>query len=215
MSASHRSPRTDGAVTRTRILDAAGELFATTGYAETTSKAIANHAGVDMASINYHFGSRDGLYQAVLIEAHARIVNQHDLQQLAQNTAMPARDKLRAIIDLISITSAHEQNWSPRVLARELLAPSSHFQVLEQQEILPKFLFMQHILSDITGIPQQDPALLRCALSVVGPCLMVFVLGRSIPGPLQALQTMPRAELVDHLTRFSLAGLDAIAQNAR
>ena len=62
--------RADGEVTRSRILEAAGELIALHGFAETPSKAIATQAGVDLASINYHFGSRGGLYQAVLIEAH-------------------------------------------------------------------------------------------------------------------------------------------------
>ena len=36
-----RGLRSDGEATRTRILEAAGELFATTGYAETPNKAIA------------------------------------------------------------------------------------------------------------------------------------------------------------------------------
>ena len=64
-----RGLRSDGEATRTRILEAAGELFATTGYAETSNKAIAAHAQVDLASINYHFGNRSDLYQAVLTEA--------------------------------------------------------------------------------------------------------------------------------------------------
>ena len=44
MSKARRAVRTDGEATRNRILEAAGELFAAGGYAETTSKAIAARA---------------------------------------------------------------------------------------------------------------------------------------------------------------------------
>ena len=55
--------RTDGQATRERILEAAGELFAAAGYAQTTAKAIAERAGVTLTLINYHFDGREGLYQ--------------------------------------------------------------------------------------------------------------------------------------------------------
>ena len=89
MTKPRRSARTDGELTRTRIMEAAGSLFAAAGYAETTSKAIAAKAGVDLASINYHFGSRRGLYQAVLVEAHRRVISFDDLQQVVEG-ALPA-----------------------------------------------------------------------------------------------------------------------------
>jgi TetR/AcrR family transcriptional regulator, regulator of cefoperazone and chloramphenicol sensitivity len=62
----HRSLRADGEATRAKILESAGRLFAAQGYAEATSKEIAADADVDLASINYHFGSRSGLYLTVL-----------------------------------------------------------------------------------------------------------------------------------------------------
>ena len=52
--------RKDGAETYLRILTAAGKLFAEQGFASTTNKAVAQHAQVDLASINYHFGNRSG-----------------------------------------------------------------------------------------------------------------------------------------------------------
>ena len=57
------------------MLAAAGEQFVVTGYAETSSKAIAGQAQVDLASINYHFGNRSGLYQAVLARCHAQLLD--------------------------------------------------------------------------------------------------------------------------------------------
>ena len=90
MTKAVRAQRSDGGATHSRILEAAGELFASTGFAETTNKMIAAQAEVDLASINYHFGSRNSLYQAVLLEAHNRFVSVESLRQLAASD-LPAK----------------------------------------------------------------------------------------------------------------------------
>lgn len=51
--------------TVTRILDAAQELFAEQGFAETSLRSITAKAGVNLAAVNYHFGSKKELIQAV------------------------------------------------------------------------------------------------------------------------------------------------------
>jgi AcrR family transcriptional regulator len=51
--------------TRDRILAAAEELFARTGVATTSLRAITALARVNLAAVNYHFGSKDGLVEAV------------------------------------------------------------------------------------------------------------------------------------------------------
>src|SRR3954469_24947558 len=95
-----RRQRADGTGTRDRILECAGELFAATGYAETTAKAIAAAARVDLASINYHFGSRTGLYQAVLVEAHRRLITLELLERLERADA-PATAKFERLIEVL------------------------------------------------------------------------------------------------------------------
>jgi AcrR family transcriptional regulator len=209
MRKASRTLRTDGEATRARILEAAGELFAGKGYADTTSKAIAAQAEVDLASINYHFGSRSGLYQAVLDEAHRRVVDVADLRQLVESP-VPAADKLRALIDhMIRNAASGAEGWHSAVLTAEFLAPSSHIQTLFQSVVPMKASLVAAILSEITGIPAQDPALLRCLLSVMAPCLLLQVGKRDIPTPAQAILKMPHEEVVEHFWRFALAGLEA------
>ena len=48
MTDAESNRRTDGEVTRMRILEAAGELFAADGYAQTTAKAVAERAKVSL-----------------------------------------------------------------------------------------------------------------------------------------------------------------------
>lgn len=50
-----------------RILDAAELVFAETGYAGASLRNVASKAAVTQALINYYFGSKYGLYEAVFI----------------------------------------------------------------------------------------------------------------------------------------------------
>lgn len=52
--------------TRTRILEAAQQLFAQNGFDATSTKAIAERAGVPSGLIFYHYGSKAGLLKAML-----------------------------------------------------------------------------------------------------------------------------------------------------
>jgi AcrR family transcriptional regulator len=51
--------------TKDRILDAAERMFARGGFHGTSLRSITGQAGVNLAAIHYHFGSRDELIQAV------------------------------------------------------------------------------------------------------------------------------------------------------
>lgn len=52
--------------TKTKILNAAEQLFAERGFADTSLRLITSQAEVNLASVNYHFGSKKELIQAVL-----------------------------------------------------------------------------------------------------------------------------------------------------
>ena len=210
--APQRTTRGDGARTRARIIDSAGRLIGANGFAETTSKAIAADAGVDLASINYHFGSRDGLYKAVLVEAHRRFITLDELQAIATGDGLP-QDKLRRILDRLVTRALAPKEWNGNVLARELLSPGSHIEVLFEQEIGPKFRALSSVLSEISDIPVGDPALVRCAVSVGAPCAMIFVARRNDNPLSRRIEDMGKDELVDHHLSFALGGLQAIGRS--
>src|SRR5438045_5087132 len=51
--------------TRTRILDAAEEIFMQLGFEGTSMRLLTAKAGVNLAAVNYHFGSKHALIEAV------------------------------------------------------------------------------------------------------------------------------------------------------
>ncbi|MFV0296785.1 MAG: TetR/AcrR family transcriptional regulator [Hyphomicrobiaceae bacterium] len=212
MTKAPRALRADGEATYNRILEAAGELIAASGFAATSSKAIAARAEVDLASINYHFRSRGGLYEAVLIEAHRRFINIEALQRIVA-TNDTARDKLRRIIEGLVTGATNHQDWHAKVLSREILSPSPHLRALERNEILPKLEIVFTILSEITAIPLGDLALRRCLISVGAPCAMLMVAGQSMPVIAEDVLRGPRDVLADHLYSFAIGGLEAVGRD--
>src|SRR6187401_3770986 len=52
--------------TKSRILDVAEHLFMEHGFEATSLRGLTSSAGVNLAAVNYHFGSKEELFQAVL-----------------------------------------------------------------------------------------------------------------------------------------------------
>ncbi len=52
--------------TKQRILDTAERLFADQGFGNTSLRCLTSQAAVNLAAVNYHFGSKDALIEAVI-----------------------------------------------------------------------------------------------------------------------------------------------------
>jgi AcrR family transcriptional regulator len=55
--------------TREKILKSAWKLFAKLGFETVSIRDITQDANVNLASVNYHFGNKDGLIQEIVIQA--------------------------------------------------------------------------------------------------------------------------------------------------
>jgi len=208
-----RSQRTDGSTTRLHILETAGRLFAERGFAESTSKEICTRAGTNMAAVNYHFGSRDGLYEAVLVEAHRQLVSLDELASLAGAQADP-REKLRALLaHLIAAGGRPEAPWGFRVVLREALSPSPALPVMIRQAVQPKARLIRGLIGDIVGLPEDHPSVQRALLFTVLPCIVLMVAPKDLGN--KVLPALKDADgLADDLMRYVFAGLDALAKQA-
>lgn len=60
--------------TRARILEAATRAFATAGFAGASVRTITRAAGVNVATLGYHFTDKKGLFAAVVARYYDRIV---------------------------------------------------------------------------------------------------------------------------------------------
>lgn len=207
-SVNKNNARKDGDATKALIIECAGRLIAVKGYAAVTSKMVCEKAGVNLAAINYHFGSRDGLYVAVLEEVHQHLLSLDFLQGLIASDLTP-HARLEKFIDTFVAAVYNEDNWYVRVWAREIVSPSPFLAQIISQEALPKFSILKQIFSEILGLKPDDPALTICMLSVMAPFVLIFLANWKILGQVVSQIEVTPEQLVTQLKQFAFAGLKA------
>jgi len=88
--------------TRTRILDAAEELFMQHGFGGTSMRQLTAKAAVNLAAVNYHFGSKDALIEAVfrrrLDPMNAGRIAELDRLEKASSGALSPEAIIRAFV---------------------------------------------------------------------------------------------------------------------
>ena len=97
--------------TRERILATAEQLFAEGGVATTSLRTITSLARVNLAAVNYHFGSKEALIEAVYERRlgplnRARLTNLDVLEQ--RGGALPVDEIVRAFVEPIVALSSHD-----------------------------------------------------------------------------------------------------------
>jgi AcrR family transcriptional regulator len=204
---------------RQRLLEAAGRVFAEKGFDRATGKEICERAGMNTAAVNYYYGGMEGLYSAVVWEAHNHFVT-FEAASAAIAGKHDAKARLEAILHLAirTITGPEFSDWPLRVLGREVAAPSSALLELRSQQIAPKARLLRGIVGELMGLPEDHPAVARGCISVIAPCLMLLVFDL---GTLK--QVFPQfgfgaddaPALAHHLVQFALAGLSAVAAEVR
>ena len=87
--------------TQEQILDVAERLFAENGFAGTSLRSVIGEAKVNLSAVNYHFGSKEGLFSAVAGRI-AKLVVTGQLKELAKcerlNKPPNVEDILKAFI---------------------------------------------------------------------------------------------------------------------
>lgn len=87
------------------ILDAAESLFAEKGFAETSLRNITSEAGVNLAAVNYHFGSKEKLIQAVFarfLDPFSEHLNTQLLERFSNADDSPP--ELKELLELFAYT---------------------------------------------------------------------------------------------------------------
>jgi len=131
--------------TRTRILDAAEELFMQHGFEGTSMRLLTTRAEVNLAAVNYHFGSKDALIEALFRRRldpmnAARIATLEKLETEAGGRALAAEAIIRAFVGeslrMIEDAKGGGRNFI-RLLGRTYTEPSKPIRVLIGQLYAP------------------------------------------------------------------------------
>lgn len=98
------------------IIDVAERVFAELGYEGASTRHLASEAGVNMAMINYYFGSKDGLMKAVLTR---RMTGMWNALIEVKELRIPSWEKLKKAVDLY-LDRIVSNNYFHRLIYREV-----------------------------------------------------------------------------------------------
>ncbi|QNK01133.1 TetR/AcrR family transcriptional regulator [Dyella telluris] len=195
--------------TKERILGAAEELFARHGFEGASLRQLTAAAGVNLAAVNYHFGSKDRLIEEVFRRRLDQLNGRRmaALQKISGEPGTTIEDVLAAFI-VPALELSHDGNGSlfMRVLARAFA---------EHDDTLRKFLSDNygHVMRQFTAefarlLPQLSKEELYWRVDLVTGALTHAMSGF---GMIQRKSDVPeqrhREQTAEHLIRFAAAGL--------
>ena len=155
-----------------------------------TSKAICLRAKSNLSAVNYHFGSRDALYMAVLEIAHTHMMSLDFLMQLAGSPVSP-REKIERLVDGLILNLRNPRGWQLRLWAREVIFPTPLFAAGVARNVMPKVGIVHDLLGQYMQLPPDSPAVHCGVVSLMAPCMALLVADRDLknslnPGPAPA-----------------------------
>lgn len=195
--------------TRERVLEVACILFAEAGFHGTHLREVCKRAGANIAGVCYHFRSKQGLYEAVIMEACRQLYGRDDKAPGAPTVAQPAQ-RLGAMVGSLFEKLSGDHVWIAKLLARELVAPVCGREAFAGSGLERDLILLQGVVRDLLG-PQGDDEMVRLhTFSVVNECLFYSLAADNLSKVLPDLgRGLPnRASMARHVTRRCLGALE-------
>lgn len=192
--------------TRERLLGAAREVFSELGFQGATVREICRRAEANVAAVNYHFGSKDGLLAEALHFESLRM-----LQETNARAATCPEARLGLFIrEFMHMLLDEKQDSSQcRIMARELADPTPALDKIVREAIAPLHDYLAGLVREIVGDGVGEAGLRRCVDSIVGQCVYYHhshpVLRRLHPDLHYGGEEIDA--IAQHIADFSLHGL--------
>lgn len=207
------APPASGSATRERILDAAERLFAEHGFAGTSHRQIAAEARVNLAAVNYHFGSKEGLFLAV-VRRRLEPVNRRRLEMLeeaeARSGPLRLEDIARAFVEpVLKARGEESEDWVlGRLMARVVGEPGGW-----AERLLPVVFagvadrFLAALQRALPGPGRED---LLWGLVFSAGVLSHYVLVGAILPRAAGVSASPPGQVAERMVDYIAAGLRAL-----
>lgn len=202
--------------TKARLLAAAREHFARRGVKESTVRDICAQAGANVAAVNYHFGGKEKLFMAVLMDFLEKAQERFPVL-MGLGPEAPAEERLKAYIR--SLLYRVMGDGDPvneklgQLLSGEFIEPSPDFNIVTERFITPHHEVLLGILREM--LPEADARTVHLsAAGVVGHCILFENAKQFIRQmyPDISLDKIGVEFVADFIHRFALAGIARMAE---
>lgn len=212
-----RSRRKSPELTRDRLIEAAGHVFAERGYRDATIREICRRAGANVAAVNYTFGDKMELYTEVL--RHSVRAAQTAAMNAALDTSLTPEQTIRGVIHarLMSLCGQARPDWHIRLVMHEFSHPTPAMARVVDEGMRPIYNRMRTAIGEIIGLPPDHETTRLSVNSIVGQILF-YTFSWPVLSHLQPELKLTPEDLdrvADHIADFSLAYLKKIGETNR
>ena len=199
-----------------RLLDAAEGIFCERGFKGTSIRDIAASAGCNIASVNYYFGSKEKLYEEVW---HRHLIPMRDARIAGINKVMSQsvvrpdlEDLLRSFADTFvgSMVDSSRMSQLSKLMAREYIDSHLPTNMFVEEVMMPTITAMNSALAK-TCPDLDESKILPVIFSIVGQLVHLVHVKTMFEhgGNDLNLPAFDYHELIDHIVKFSAAGIRA------
>ena len=204
-------------LTRDKLIEAAGEVFAERGYRAATIREICRLAGANVAAVNYTFGDKMGLYTEVLRHS-VRAARTAAITAALDGSSSP-EEMIRGVIRarLMSLCQEARPDWQIRLVMHEFSHPTPAMGRVVDEGMRPIYDRVRKAVGEIIGLPPDHETTLLSVNSIVGQILF-YTFSRPVLARLQPeLKLTPEKlnRIADHIADFSLEYLKKVGHGNR
>jgi AcrR family transcriptional regulator len=201
--------------TKKRLISAACTIFAKKGFRDATVAEICEKAEANIAAVNYHFGDKESLYDAVWHHAF-------DLTSAAFpiDGSLPENPQLEdylysyAFALMNRIFSEDEAGLFPKLLHQEMSNPTLALDRIAEEVLLPQSQFLGRVVHAELREKIPEEQIRLCMHSIIGQCAF-FNFSRPLRERVIGKKSMTKKEIeqiAHHIATFSMGGLKEIQQ---
>ena len=204
--------------TKEQILDAAEALFSAHGFEGVSLRALTKEANVNLASVHYHFGSKEAVVRALFVRRigpvnQERIALLDELERQADGDPLAVGSILKALfLPVIRITQDPQRRQVyRRLIARFYLEPAEYLESQFEQEFSVVIKRFEEAFSRaLPDLPHRE----LCWRMHFAAGVMVHTMldsGRTHKWALQAITEASDQETLDAMVRFVTGGMQTAA----
>jgi TetR/AcrR family transcriptional regulator, regulator of cefoperazone and chloramphenicol sensitivity len=197
---------------REKLLAVAGDVFIEKGFRDATVAEICARAEANISAVNYHFGSKEALYQEAWRHSFTESLTAYPMDGGVSKSA-PAEERLRGQLTALIERIADENNKDFFIAQMELINPTGLLLEVMKTELIPMRQQTLALVRELLGPEATEQQVHNCEISIISMCIHPMVMQRiakrtkdkDMPAIIEDTKAF-----ADHVVKFALAGIIAI-----
>lgn len=196
-----------------KLLAVAGDVFMEKGFRDATVAEICSRAEANISAVNYHFGSKEALYQEAWRHSFTESLKTYPLDGGISESAS-AEDRLRGQLTAMIRRIADENNKDFFIAQMEMINPTGLLQEVMKSELIPMREQTLAVVRELLGAAATEEQVHFCEISIISMCVHPIIMQRTARRTID--KNMPPiikdiTALADHVVTFALAGINAVS----